>query len=114
MFFAAGPLEAAWTNQAMGFTVPPERERMSGYGNLAMVLSTLEGAVSGTPYLAGDSFTAADVYVGSQLGFGLQFGMIEKRAAFVDYVGRLTTRPAAIRARQIDDALTPATPAASS
>jgi glutathione S-transferase len=113
MFFAAGPLEAAWTNQAMGFTVPPERERMSGYGNLAMVLSTLEGAVSGTPYLAGDSFTAADVYVGSQLGFGLQFGMIEKRPAFVDYVGRLTTRPAAIRARQIDDALTPATPAAS-
>ena len=38
--------------------------------------------MSGTPYLAGDSFTAADVYVGSQLGFGLQFGMIEKRAAF--------------------------------
>ena len=53
MFFAAGPLEAAWTNQAMGFTVPPDRERMSGYGNLAMVLSTLEGAVSGRPYLAG-------------------------------------------------------------
>jgi glutathione S-transferase len=114
MFFAAGPLEAAWTNQAMGFTVPPDRERMSGYGNLAMVLSTLEGAVSGRPYLAGDSFTAADVYVGSQLGFGLQFGMIEKRPAFVDYVGRLTTRPAAIRAKQIDDALTPATPASSS
>jgi glutathione S-transferase len=114
MFFAAGPLEAAWTNQAMGFTVPPDRERMSGYGNLAAVLDTLEAAVSGSPYLAGDTFTAADVYVGSQLGFGLQFGMIEKRPAFVDYVGRLTTRPAAVRAKQIDDALTPATPAASS
>src|ERR1700733_1979253 len=114
MFFAAGPLEAAWTNQAMGFTVPPDRERMSGYGNLAAVLNTLEAAVSGSPYLAGDTFTAADVYVGSQLGFGLQFGMIEKRPAFVDYVGRLTTRPAAVRAKQIDDALTPATPAASS
>ena len=113
MFFAAGPLEAAWTNQAMGFTVPPDRERMSGYGNLAMVLTTLEAAVSGTPYLAGDAFTAADVYVGSQLGFGLQFGMIEKRPAFVEYVGRLTARPAAIRAKQIDDALTPATPAPS-
>jgi glutathione S-transferase len=113
MFFASGPLEQAWTNQAMGFTVPPDRERMSGYGNLGAVLDTLEGAVSGTPYLAGDTFTAADVYVGSQLGFGLQFGMIEKRPVFVDYVGRLTTRPAAIRAKQIDDALTPA-PAASS
>ena len=111
MFFAAGPLEAAWTNQVMGFTVPPDRERMSGYGNLAMVLSTLEGGVSRSPYIAGDAFTAADVYVGSQLGFGLQFGMIEKRPAFVDYVERLTTRAAAIRARQIDDALTPATAA---
>ena len=111
MFFAAGPLEAAWTNQAMGFTVPPDRERMSGYGNFAMVLNTLEAAVSRSPYLAGDTFTAADVYVGSQLGFGLQFGMIEKRPAFVDYVGRLTSRPAAIRAKQIDDALTPATAA---
>jgi glutathione S-transferase len=114
MFFASGPLEQAWTNAVMGLTVPPDRERMSGYGNLAMVLNTLEGAVSGKPYLASDSFTAADVYVGSQLGFGLQFGMIEKRPAFVDYVGRLTARPAAIRAKQIDDALTPATAAAPS
>src|SRR5271167_1984661 len=52
LFFAAGPLEAAWTNKAMGFTVPPDRERMSGYGNLAAVLDTLEAAVSGSPYLA--------------------------------------------------------------
>ena len=71
-------------------------------------------ACRGTPYLAGDSFTAADVYVGSQLGLGMQFGTIEKRPAFVDYVGRLTARPAAIRAKQIDDALTPATAAAPS
>jgi glutathione S-transferase len=109
LFFAAGPLEAAWTNQAMGFTVPPERERMVGYGNFSAVLSALEGAVSKVPYLTGDNFTAADVYVGSQLGFGLQFGMIEKRAAFVDYVARTSARPAAVRAKEIDDALTPKT-----
>jgi glutathione S-transferase len=105
--FAAGPLEAAWTNQALGFTVPPERERMAGYGSFAAVTSVLEGAVARGPYLAGDSFTAADLYVGSQLGFGLQFGMIEKRPAFVDYVARLSARPAAVRAKEIDDALTP-------
>ena len=109
LFFAAGPLEAAWTNQALGFTIPPERERMAGYGSLAAVLRVLEAAVSQRPYLVGDGFTAADLYVGSQLGFGLQFGIIEKRPAFVDYVGRLTARPAAVRARQIDDALTPKT-----
>jgi len=104
LFFASGPLEAAWTNQALGVTIPREKERMAGYGNLALVLDTLEAAVAKGPYIAGPSFTAADVYLGSQLGFGLQFGMIEKRPAFVDYTGRLTARPAAIRAKEIDDA----------
>jgi glutathione S-transferase len=107
LFFGAGPLEAAWTNQALGVVVPPERERMAGYGNIATVLDVLEKAVARAPYLVGDSFTATDLYIGSQLGFGLQFGMIEKRPAFVEYVGRLSARPAAVRAKQIDDALSP-------
>ena len=107
LFFGAGPLEAAWTNQALGVVVPPERERMAGYGNFATVLNVLEKAVARAPYLVGDSFTATDLYIGSQLGFGLQFGMIEKRPAFVEYVGRLSARPAAVRAKQIDDALSP-------
>jgi glutathione S-transferase len=102
LFFAAGPLEAAWTNQAMGFTVPPERERMAGYGTFAAVLNTLESVIAQAPYLAGDAFTAADLYVGSQLGFGLAFGMIEKRPAFVEYAGRLSERPARVRAEQLD------------
>ena len=104
LFFAAGPLEAAWTNQALGVTLPREKERMAGYGNLALVLDTLEAAVAKAPYIAGPAFTAADVYLASQLGFGLQFGMIEKRPAFVDYVSRLSARPAAVRAKEIDDA----------
>lgn len=107
LFFVAGPLEAAWTNQAMGFVVPEDKRRMSGYGSLAAVVDALETAVSHGPYLVGDSFTAADLYVGANLGFGLQFGMIEKRPAFEQYVARIASRPAAIRARQIDDALTP-------
>jgi glutathione S-transferase len=111
LFFGAGPLEAAWTNKALGFNVPPERERMAGYGNFAAVLDALEGALTGAPYLAGDSFTAADLYVGAQLGFGLRFGMIDRRPAFEQYVARLSARPAAVRAQQIDDALAPAAPA---
>jgi glutathione S-transferase len=107
LFFGAGPLEAAWTNQAMGFTVPPDKARMSGYGSFAAVVDALEGAVSRGPYLTGDDFTAADVYVGANLGYGLQFGMIEKRPAIEHYVARISARPAAIRAKQIDDALTP-------
>ena len=105
LFFVAGPLEAAWTNEAMGFTVPPDRARMSGYGSFAAVVDALEAAVSQAPYLAGENVTAADIYVGANIGFGLQFGMIEKRPAFEQYVARLTMRPAAVRAKEIDDAL---------
>ncbi len=105
LFFAAGPLEAAISNRALGFTVPPERERMIGYGTYATVLDTLEGAVSQSDFLAGDHFTAADLYVCSHLGFGMQFDMIEKRPAFEAYWTRLSERPAAVRARKIDNAL---------
>ena len=85
LFFGAGPLEAAWTNRTMGFVVPPERERMAGYGRFEAVVDALEAAVSRAEYLVGDSFTAADVYLGSGIGFGMQFGVIEKRPAFERY-----------------------------
>jgi glutathione S-transferase len=63
--------------------------------------------VSRAEYVVGDSFTAADVYLGSGIGFGMQFGMIEKRPAFEQYWQRLSARPAALRAKEIDDALVP-------
>jgi glutathione S-transferase len=87
--------------------VPEGRERMMGYGRLADTMNALEGAVSQGAYIAGDNFTAADVYVGSQIGFGLQFGTIEKRPAFERYWERLRQRPAAVRAKEIDDAMMP-------
>jgi glutathione S-transferase len=105
LFYGAGPLEAAWTNKAMGFVVPPERERMAGYGRFETVVDVLEQAVSRSEYVVGGSFTAADVYIGSGIGFGMQFGMIEKRPAFEQYCQRLSARPAALRAKEIDDAL---------
>jgi glutathione S-transferase len=104
LFFTAGPFEAASSNKALGFVVPAERERMIGYGNIGQVLQALEDAVSRSPYLAGDSFTAADLYVGSQIGFGMMFGTIEKRTAFEQYWQRLSSRPACIRAKELDDA----------
>jgi glutathione S-transferase len=107
MFFAAGPIEAASSNKAMGFVVPPERERMMGYGNHALALKTLENAVAHGPYLVGDSFTAADVYVGSQIGFGMMFGMIEKSPTFEAYWQRVSSRPAYKRAVELDEAAAP-------
>ena len=105
MFFAAGPVEAASTNKSMGFEVTPEGQRMAGYGNLGLVVNALESAVSKSDYIAGDKFTAADVYVGAQIGWGMQFGWLEKRPAFEAYSARVSARPAAVRAREIDDGL---------
>ncbi len=107
LFFAAGPIEAAMSNKALGFVVPDGRERMMGYGTYADVMNALERALDQPGYLLGEQFSAADVYLGSQVGFSMQFGMMEKRPAFEAYWARLSARPAAIRAREIDDALTP-------
>ena len=102
LFFAAGPLEAAWTNQALGVAVPAERQAMVGYGSFDRVLDVLDEAVSDRPYLVDGRFSAADVYVASQLNFGMRFGMIEKRPAFVRYWDALSTRPARLRAEELD------------
>lgn len=105
MFFAAGPIEAAVSNKALGLVVPQERERMMGYGTVDRALATLEDAVSQGQYLVGDKFSAADLYVGSHLAFGMMFGTIDKRPAFQQYVQRLTARPAFVRAQELDNAL---------
>jgi glutathione S-transferase len=104
LFFTSGPIEAAISNKALGFVVPPERERMMGYGNFARAMDALETAVSRGDYLLGDRFSAADVYVGSAIGFGMMFGTMEKRPAFEKYWQRVSTRPAMARAKALDDA----------
>ena len=104
LFFAAGPLEAAVSNRALGFKVPDDKQVMIGYGRYEDVIDTLDDALSNRTYIAGSSFTAADVYLGSHLMWGMQFGSIEKRPAFEAYVGRIHDRPAHLRATELDDA----------
>jgi glutathione S-transferase len=107
LFYGAGPVEAAATNKSMGFVVPEDRKGMAGYGSLAQVVDVLESAVSHGDYLVGGKFTAADLYLGAHIGWGMQFGWLEKRPAFERYWDRISNRPAAVRAREIDDALMP-------
>jgi glutathione S-transferase len=113
LFFAAGPVEAAVTNKVLGVEIPAGRERMAGYGTFASMLDGLEGAVSSGDYLVGHHFSAADLYVGSQVGFGMQFGIIERRPVFEAYWTRLRDRPAYRRSVEIDNALMPQAPPAS-
>ena len=106
LFFAAGPLEAATLNHSLGFEVPAELERSAGYGTLQAVIDTLEGALAGGPYVAGESFSAADVYVGAHIGWGMHLmKTIEPRPVFEDYWKRVGERPAHVRAEAKDDAL---------
>jgi glutathione S-transferase len=108
LFFVAGPLEQAIVNKALGFVVPPDRKVMAGYGDFGDTMNALEQAVAGKTFLAGARFSAADVYLGSQIGWGLAFGTIDKRSAFEDYFAGLAERPAYKRAKEIDAALMPA------
>ncbi len=103
LFYAAGPLEAAISNQAMGWQVPSERERMFGYGNFEKAIAAVDELFTLRDYVCGDRFTAADVYVGSQIMFPLQFGMLPERESFLRYRDRLHQRPAYKRANEIDE-----------
>ena len=105
LFFAAGAVEAAIINQAMKVEVPAQMAHAVGYGTLALVTDVIEAAVTGREYLVGDQFSAADVYLASQVGWGLKFGTVEARPALIAYFDRLQARPAAKRAVGIDDAL---------
>jgi glutathione S-transferase len=105
LFYAAGPLEAAISNQAMSWQVPPERERMFGYANFDKAIAAVDEMLSLHDYVCGDRFTAADVYLGSQIMFPMQFGMLPERDSFTRYRERLQGREAYRRANQIDEQL---------
>ncbi|MES3094417.1 glutathione S-transferase family protein [Sphingomonas aerolata] len=103
LFYAAGPLEAAITNRSLGVVPTETQQRMVGYGSFEAAIAGLEHAVAAHSYIAGERFTAADVYVGAQVIWGLQFGTMPKLAAFEAYAARLTERAAYRRAATLDD-----------
>lgn len=105
MFFAAGPVESAITTRALGLEVPPEKQMMAGWGSFERTLATLEGHFEAHQYVCGARFTMADVYVGSQVDWGLTFGSIPPAEAFVAYAERLQAREGYKAAKAIDNAL---------
>ena len=105
MFFAAGPVEQAIVSRSMNWEVPQEREGMVGFGSLERVLNTLDSHFSDHEFVCGSRFTMADVYVGSQIDWGLTFGSIPPRESFVAYAERLQARPAYKAAKSIDNQL---------
>lgn len=105
LLFAAGPLESAIVSTYLGFAPKPEQEKTAGWGNYERTMTTLEAHLSGRDFVCGKRFTMTDVYVGSQLDWGLNFGSVPPNEAFVAYVQRLQARPAYLAAKAIDNAL---------
>lgn len=104
LFFCAGPLEAATTARALKWQVPEGRGSMVGFGSYDATIDALETALQSGPHVCGEAFTAADVMLGSALGWGMMFGTIDKRPRFEAYVGRVMQRDAAKRANAINEA----------
>lgn len=102
LFFAAGPVEAAVTARAYGWEPTSEQEVSVGFGNYDRVVNALEGWLSAHDYVCGTRFTMADVYVGSQVDWGLMFETLPARPAFTAYAERFRARPAYQAAKAID------------
>ena len=112
LFFAAGPVEAAVTNRSLGVVPTEQQRRMVGYDTYETVVDVLDAVLADREWIAGDRFSAADVYFGSQIVWGTTFKTLPPRDAFTAYVERLTARLYASRAAALDDAAMPATPPA--
>ena len=107
LFFAAGPLEAALTDRTLGLEVPEDKRGMVGYGSYELAVDVLTAAVAGGQYIAGKKFSAADIYVGSHIAWGTQFGTLPKRPEFEQYRNLVTDREAYRRVNELDNALMP-------
>ena len=102
LFFAAGPIEQALTSKTMGFEPTAEQSRSVGFGDVGRTVKTLADHLADRDYLCGSRFTAADVYVGSHVMWGMQFGTLPSLDSFVAYGERLSARDAYKRGKAED------------
>jgi glutathione S-transferase len=107
LFFAAGPVEAAVTAKSNGFDTGGDarKEIAVGWGSFERMYAMLSGWFESRDYVCGGRFTMADVYVGSQVDWGLAFGTIPASEGLTAYAERLRARPAYQAGKAIDNAL---------
>jgi glutathione S-transferase len=70
----------------------------AGFGDYDAMMTTIERAVSGKPYLLGDMFSIADVVFGGTIRYLTRFKMMTPPAVVAEYIARLDARPAYQRA----------------
>ncbi|HEX6997150.1 MAG TPA: glutathione S-transferase family protein [Gammaproteobacteria bacterium] len=101
LFFGAGCVEAALVDRMLSRPAA-QRSVTIGYGTYEDTLNALERAITPGPYILGERFSAADVYIASEIGWGLYTKTLEPRPAFVEYSERCRSRPAAKRCEERD------------
>lgn len=100
LFFSGACVEGALIAKFSGAQLP---EGSAGYGSFDRVFNVLEEALTPGPYLLGENFTAADVLIASDLHFAINiFKMLPPRDIFTAYLARCQSRPAFLRASQIE------------
>lgn len=100
MFFAGNAIEPSYCQKVFGWQIDPGT---AAWGSYARTMQTLVDAVQAGPWLLGDRFTLADVFIGNYLRSGLRFGMVEADSPLAAYVQRATDRPAFARATAIEE-----------
>ena len=98
LFFYTGLLEPAATARFQGW----DKDKPTSFGRFEDIEGAISRQLEKTPYICGDSFTAADILIGS----GVQFfkgTLFPDRKHYDDYVAWLTSRPAYIRGQARDN-----------
>ncbi|HEY2136305.1 MAG TPA: glutathione S-transferase family protein [Xanthobacteraceae bacterium] len=75
---------------------------MSPYGDYDTMLKTLTDQLAKGPYLLGERMTAADVLWGTALGWTTAFKIVPELPVIMDYVKRVSARPAAQKVKTLD------------
>jgi glutathione S-transferase len=94
LFFGAGVFEPALLDKMMQ---RPEAPRATaGYGSYEDALQAIDTMLQPGPWILGDRFSAADVYVGSELTWAASFNApaIADNPRIAAYIERVKARPA--------------------
>jgi glutathione S-transferase len=92
LFFSPGCIEPAMVQIATKLEM---NSVAAGWGDSQRVLDVLDAALEKGPWLLGDTFSAADIAVGSGLNFAVRlFKMVPSRPSFDRYIDNCMARPA--------------------
>jgi glutathione S-transferase len=99
LFFSPGCIEPAIVQLATKIEMNPVA---AGWGEAQRVFDVLDNALGKGPWILGDTFSAADIVIGSGLNFAVRiFKMVPSRPSFDAYLDRCAARPAFQRAEKL-------------